>query len=121
MEKFSELRGTYRDCRKEQETRSDIGASWNEETSPHHTALTTFYIHVNNLIPISVPIYIISDLTSIFTVLSKMYMYSMHHHLKTGRDLMYTYIQDSYNVYYFDYIMFYINFTFWGMDHYNYA
>ena len=24
---------------KEQETRSDIGVSWNAETNPHHTAL----------------------------------------------------------------------------------
>ena len=31
--------GHYKDCiEKEQETRSDIEATWNEETSPHHTA-----------------------------------------------------------------------------------
>ena len=39
MEKFSELKeGHIGIVEKEQDTRSDIGASWNEETSPHHTA-----------------------------------------------------------------------------------
>ena len=56
MEKLSELKGTYRDCRKSKgnKVRHWCILECRDKPTPH--CLTTFYAHVNNLIPISIPL-----------------------------------------------------------------